>query len=130
MQFTTLATLLFAASAIAAPAPAPIAEPTELEMATPELEARGAQALIDVWKNAGFLDLKFTGSANVGDCKNFDDKRKNNLSSGKAKPGFRCTIWVKADCKGDGFSFNASPGASSFPSWIDNKAKSWKCVKA
>jgi hypothetical protein len=130
MQFTTLATILFAASAIAAPAPAPIAEPAMATTTPTELEARGAEPLIDVWKNKDFLDLKFTGSANVGDCKNFDDKRKNNLSSGKAKAGFRCTIWVKADCKGDGFSFNANPGSSSFPSWIDNKAKSWKCVKA
>jgi hypothetical protein len=33
-----------------------------------------------------------------------------------------------ANCKGTGFSFNASPGSKQFPSWIDNKSSSWKCV--
>ncbi|KAH8881960.1 hypothetical protein GQ53DRAFT_610946, partial [Thozetella sp. PMI_491] len=102
--------------AVAAPAPAPAAEKTS------------ASPLIDLWKNKEFLDLKFTGSANVGDCKNLPSNFADNVSSGKAKPGFRCTVWVNKDCKGTGFSFNEKPGASSFPDYIDNKSSSWKCV--
>jgi hypothetical protein len=33
-----------------------------------------------------------------------------------------------ANCKGTGFSFNASPGSKQFPNWIDNKSSSRKCV--
>ncbi|CCC14893.1 hypothetical protein SMACR_07709 [Sordaria macrospora] len=125
MQLTTILTTLLATVAIAAPAPAPeaIAEPA------PILEAR-AQDLIDLWKNKNFLDLKFTGSANVGDCKNLPSNFNDISSSGKAKAGFRCTIWVDKDCKGTGFSFNQNPGSASFPDWINDKASSWKCVKA
>jgi hypothetical protein len=35
-----------------------------------------------------------------------------------------------ANCAGTGFSFNASPGASFVPSWINDKSSSWKCVAA
>ena len=41
-----------------------------------------------------FLGLKFTGSAEVGQCKNFPGGFTNNITSGKAKPGFRCTVRV------------------------------------
>lgn len=33
------------------------------------------------------------------------------------------------NCKGTGFSFNTA-GTKQLPDWIDNKAKSWKCVDA
>lgn len=128
MQLTTLLTTLFAATALAAPAPAPEAAPIA-EADAPILEAR-AQDLIDLWKNKNFLDLKFTGSANPGDCKNLPSNFNDISSSGKAKAGFRCTIWVDKDCKGTGFSFNQNPGSSAFPDWINDKASSWKCVKA
>ncbi|KAK3401339.1 hypothetical protein B0T20DRAFT_346428 [Sordaria brevicollis] len=124
MQLTTLLISLLTTVAIAAPAPAPAPEP---EAAI--LEAR-AQDLIDLWKNKNFLDLKFTGNANPGDCKNLPSNFNDISSSGKAKAGFRCTIWVDKDCKGTGFSFNQNPGSSAFPDWINDKASSWKCVKA
>ncbi|KAK3343309.1 hypothetical protein B0H65DRAFT_470927 [Neurospora tetraspora] len=122
MQLTTLLTTM----AIAAPAPAPEAE----AIAEPAILLARAQDLIDLWKNKDFLDLKFTGSANPGDCKNLPSNFNDISSSGKAKAGFRCTIWVDKDCKGTGFSFNQNPGSSSFPDWINDKASSWKCVKA
>jgi hypothetical protein len=53
----------------------------------------------------------------------------NNVSSCKSRAGFRCTIWVKKNCDGTGFSFDTA-GASSLPDWINNKASSWKCVAA
>ncbi|KAF2429233.1 hypothetical protein EJ08DRAFT_671164 [Tothia fuscella] len=121
MQFTTILLATMASTAFSTPIGAPVAEPA--------LEARASQ-LIDLWQDNGFLGLKFTGSSDVGKCENLPNGFSNNVSSGKAKPGFRCTIWVDKNCLGTGFSFNASPGASSLPSWIDNKASSWKCVKA
>ncbi|PVH78304.1 hypothetical protein DL98DRAFT_516801 [Cadophora sp. DSE1049] len=127
MQFTNIITASLLAN-LAMAAPAPIAAPEAVAEPAP-LEAR-AQALIDVWKNSGFLDLKFTGSSNPGTCVNFPSNFNDIISSGKAKPGFRCTIWVDKACAGTGFSFNASPGASSLPSWINDKASSWKCVAA
>ncbi|KAH8652718.1 hypothetical protein BGZ60DRAFT_420092 [Tricladium varicosporioides] len=44
--------------------------------------------------------------------------------------GNKLTTNSDAGCVGTGFSFNESPGASSFPSWINDKSSSWKCVKA
>ena len=127
MQFSiiakTLALAMAAMSVNAAPAPAPAVEIVSEVAAS-------SQPLIDLWKNTDFLDIKFTGSAEVGECKNFAKKFTDIFSSGKAKPGFRCTIWVNKDCKGTGFSFNADPGSASFPSWINDEASSWKCVKA
>ncbi|KAG9230248.1 hypothetical protein BJ875DRAFT_340916, partial [Amylocarpus encephaloides] len=100
-------------------APAPVAEPAE---------AAAAVALIDLWQDYGFLGLKLTGSSSPGTCVNLPYNFNDIVSSGKAKPGYRCTTWVYANCQGTGFSFNASPGASSFPSWINDKSSSWKCV--
>ncbi|KAF2398222.1 hypothetical protein EJ06DRAFT_558599 [Trichodelitschia bisporula] len=122
MHFSTiLLAALTSTSTIAAPAPAP---------APNTLSAR-ATPLIDLWQDSGFLGLKFTGKSNVGTCENLAGSGfNNNVSSGKAKPGFRCTIWVNKDCDGTGFSFNANPGSNQFPSWIDNKSSSWKCVAA
>ena len=119
MQLTAIISILaLAGSALAAPAAEPIAAPV--------IEVR-AEPLIDVWDGSGFLGLKFTGSADIGQCKNFPKDFNDNITSGKAKKG-RCTIWVDKDCKGTGFSFNKD-GEDKFPDWINNKASSWKCVK-
>ena len=124
MQFATLTTLLAAGSAFAAPAPA--AEPIDASAA---IEARAPTALIDLWQDANFLGLKFTGSAELEECKNLPSNFNDITTSGKARPGFRCTIWVNKDCKADGFSFDNN-GVKQLPSWINDKASSWKCVKA
>jgi hypothetical protein len=122
MHSTTFITLAMAiTSALALPAAAAAAADVQL--------SKRAEPLIDLWQDRDFLGLKFTGSANVGDCKNLPRDFNNNVSSGKARPGFRCTVWVDRDCQGTGFSFNAAPGSSAFPEWIDNKSSSWKCVK-
>ncbi|KAK4161325.1 hypothetical protein QBC43DRAFT_217921 [Cladorrhinum sp. PSN259] len=113
MQFSALTILALATATMAAPSPAPAT-----------IENR-AVTLIDVWVDANFLGLKFTGSADVGQCKNFPSDFNDKLTSGKARPNYRCTVWVDKDCKGTGFSFINS---SKFDSWIDNKASSWKCV--
>jgi len=84
MQFTTFLLAVFASTATFA---SPIAQPDNT------IEAR-AQQLIDLWKEPGFLDLKFTGSSDVGKCENLPKNFQNSVSSGKSKPGFRCTIWV------------------------------------
>ena len=122
MQFLTivLTTLSIAASTMAAPAP----------VAEPAAAAPQAQPLIDLWQDKDFLGIKFTGSAKLEECKNFQGQNDNVFESGKSKPNFRCTIWVDKDCKGTGFSFNTKPGAPSFPGWINKKASSWKCVAA
>jgi hypothetical protein len=116
MHFPILFTILTSALTIsAAPAPA----------------AAAKSELIDLWQDPGFLGLKFTGSSTVGTCENLKGTGfNNNVSSAKSKPGFRCTVWVKEDCLGTGFSFNADPGAATLPDWIDNKSSSWKCVAA
>ncbi|KAL0467456.1 hypothetical protein QR685DRAFT_359871 [Neurospora intermedia] len=124
MHLNTLLPTLLTTLALAAPGPAPWPAPE----AAPALEPR-AQDLIDLWKNKNFLDLKFTGSANPGDCKNLPSNFNDIASSGKAKAGFRCTIWVDANCRGTGFSFNQNPGSASFPDWINDRASSWKCVR-
>lgn len=120
MQFTTLLTLAVSTlSVTAAPAPLPATD-----------AVAGKVQLIDLWQDAGFLGLKFTGSSTVGTCENLKGTGfKNNVTSGKAKPGFRCTVWVKEDCLGTGFSFNIA-GSNQFPRWIDNQSSSWKCVEA
>jgi len=84
MQFSTILVTLFAAVATATP----IAQPE-----ASQVEARD-QKLIDLWDKAGFLGLKFTGSADVGECKNLPSDFNDLISSGKAKEGFRCTVWV------------------------------------
>ncbi|CZS90987.1 hypothetical protein WAI453_003849 [Rhynchosporium graminicola] len=127
MQFFSIITASFLAT-LAIAAPAPVAAP-ETVAEPAQIEAR-AVPLIDLWKNSQFLDLKFTGSSNAGTCVNLPSNFNDIASSGKAKPGFRCTIWVNANCKGTGFSFNASPGSASFPAWINDTASSWKCVAA
>ncbi|KAL2067006.1 hypothetical protein VTL71DRAFT_1430 [Oculimacula yallundae] len=127
MQFINIITASFLAT-LAMAAPAPVAAPEAIAEPA-QIEARAVQ-LIDLWKNSNFLDLKYTGSANAGDCVNLPSNFNDIASSGKAKPGFRCTIWVNKACAGTGFSFNASPGSASFPSWINDTASSWKCVKA
>lgn len=120
MQFTTLLTIAISAFTVSA---APAADVT-VDTAAAKVQ------LIDLWQNAGFLGLKFTGSSTVGTCENLKGTGfNNNVTSGKAKPGFRCTIWVEEKCLGTGFSFDTA-GVNQFPSWIDNKSSSWKCVKA
>jgi hypothetical protein len=82
MQFSAIIVAALAGTAFAAPAPA--------------VEAAAAKTqLIDLWQDGGFLGLKFTGSSTVGTCENLAGTGfNNNVSSGKAKPGFRCTTWV------------------------------------
>ncbi|KAH8744575.1 hypothetical protein BGZ57DRAFT_977160 [Hyaloscypha finlandica] len=117
--FSTIAFSMIATLAIAAP----VADPA------PAADAAAKQDLVDFWQDAGFLGLKRTGASTVGTCVNLSGTGfEDNITSAKSKPGFRCTTWVDANCKGTGFSFNASPGSRQFPSWIDNKSSSWKCV--
>ncbi|RDL42314.1 uncharacterized protein BP5553_02293 [Venustampulla echinocandica] len=83
MQFTTfIAASVLATLALATPTPAQEA-------------AAASTPLIDLWQDSGFLGLKFTGSSTVGTCVNLPGTGfQDNVSSGKAKPGFRCTTWV------------------------------------
>lgn len=125
MQLTTLLTIAISALPITV-----TATPTP----TPQTDATAAAAtktqLIDLWQNTKFLGLKFTGSSTVGTCENLKGTGFNNVvSSGKAKPGFRCTVWVEEKCLGTGFSFDVT-GSDDLPGWIDDKSSSWKCVKA
>jgi hypothetical protein len=84
MQFTTVLLATLASTAFAAPAAAPASD-----------AAASKQQLIDLWQDQAFLGLKFTGSSTVGTCENLAGTGfNNNVSSCKAKPGFRCTIWV------------------------------------
>ncbi|QDS76207.1 hypothetical protein FKW77_008385 [Venturia effusa] len=120
MQFKALLTIAMSALTVsAAPAPA-----SDTDAAAAKVQ------LIDLWQNANFLGLKFTGSSTVGTCENLSGTGfNNNVTSGKAKPGFRCTVWVRENCLGTGFSFNTA-GENKFPNWIDNQSSSWKCVRA
>ncbi|KAK4465318.1 hypothetical protein QBC42DRAFT_343945 [Cladorrhinum samala] len=110
MKFSFVSLLTLATAAAAAPS---------------AVEGR-AVTLIDLWADRDFLGLKFTGSADVGQCKNLPSNFNDLVTSGKARSGYRCTVWVDKDCKGTGFSFVSNP---KIDSWIDNKASSWKCVK-
>ncbi|KAK3984276.1 hypothetical protein QBC44DRAFT_346126 [Cladorrhinum sp. PSN332] len=113
MQFSSLTFFTLATAVMAAPSIAPAT-----------IENR-AVTLIDLWADADFLGLKFTGSADVGQCKNLPSDFNDRITSGKARANYRCTVWVDKDCKGTGFSFISNP---KFDSWVDNKASSWKCV--
>ncbi|RDI83521.1 hypothetical protein Vi05172_g6707 [Venturia inaequalis] len=98
---------------------------------TPQVAAAAVAKtqLIDLWQNANFLGLKFTGSSTVGTCESLKGTGfNNNVTSAKAKPGFRCTVWVEEKCVGTGFSFDGG-GSGKFPGWIDNGSSSWKCVR-
>jgi len=127
MQFTTvvLAALSFTGASLAAPA-------AEVQALNKEAGvAASKQPLIDVWESPQFLDLKFTGSAEPGDCVDFQKAWNDRVQSGKAKPGFRCTVWFDKKCQGQpSFSFNSSPGSSRFPDEVRKKGSSWKCVAA
>ncbi|TID18428.1 hypothetical protein E6O75_ATG06504 [Venturia nashicola] len=115
MQFQTLLTIAISTLTITA---------------SPTPETATKSQLIDLWQNANFLGLKFTGSSTLGTCESLKGSGfNNNVTSGKAKPGFRCTVWVQEKCLGDGFSFDVA-GSSRFPGWINDKSSSWKCVKA
>ena len=132
MHFPTLTTILLATTATITTALPTNTNPNDL---TISIESRQSKTdLIDLWQDAGFLGLKFTGSGKVGDCNELPKAKNNNFadntSSGKAKKGFRCTIWVDSKCKGTGFSFNADPGSKKFDDWINDRASSWKCQKA
>lgn len=118
MQFTTLTTLLATLALVAA---SPVAVPAE-EIS---LEARAPAQLIDLWSDANFLGLKYTGTAERGQCINLPSNFQNIITSGKARAGLKCTTWINTGCTGTGFSFITSP---KFDSWIDNKSKSWKCI--
>ncbi|KAK3345951.1 hypothetical protein B0T25DRAFT_612020 [Lasiosphaeria hispida] len=137
MHFITvtkaIATLMLASSAMAAPAPI-ATTPEDITSIlssgeTATIEAR-AQQLIDVWETKNFLDRKFTGSGTVGECYDFPKDFQKILSSGKAKSGFRCTVWPKVKCGGaESLSFDIN-GRKTFTDAVENKAKSWKCQKA
>ncbi|CCC14894.1 hypothetical protein SMACR_07708 [Sordaria macrospora] len=90
-----------------------------------------AADLVDFWTDANFLGLKHTGQGNVGECKNLPGDFNDRISSAKARSGYRCTVWIDANCNTGttGYSFDTSSG-SSFPGWINDKASSWKCVRA
>ncbi|CAG8982358.1 hypothetical protein HYALB_00014059 [Hymenoscyphus albidus] len=120
MQFISTSLIAIMAAAITA-APTPNAQ---------EASATAATQLIDLWVDKDFLGLKFTGSSTVNTCNNLSGGFRDSVSSGKAKAGFRCTVWVDNDCLGTGFSFNANPGSNLFPSWINDQSSSWKCVTA
>ena len=131
MQLTAVlvAALSLAATSIAAPVPIDTADIDITSSLADNLAERAAAAepLIDLWEGKDFLEIKFTGSAALDECKNFGSKQNDVFQSGKAKKGKRCTIWVDKNCKGTGFSFNQQ-GKDAFPSWINKKASSWKCV--
>jgi len=130
MQFSSIVAIisLAATSVVAAPSYHQSEKSTGADKAAPAPAATPAP-LSDFWEDKDFLGIKLTGKANIGECKNFPQEFNNIFSSAKARAGLRCTVWVKKDCEGTGFSYNEKPGAPKFPDWIDNKASSWKCVK-
>ncbi|KAK0724209.1 hypothetical protein B0H67DRAFT_567452 [Lasiosphaeris hirsuta] len=134
MHFITvtkaIATLLLASNALAAPAPVATTPEEISSILSPAgvIEARDQQ-LIDVWEDKNFLGVKLTDSGVVGECKDFPKKFQTILSSGKAKPGFRCTVWPKKNCGGaESLSFD-STGRKAFTDAVNDKAKSFKCQK-
>ncbi|KAM7214043.1 hypothetical protein V8F06_010552 [Rhypophila decipiens] len=121
MQFSTITaflTLAMAGTGLAVPVDAQ-AIPAEA------LEARAPAQLIDLWGDANFLGLKYTGTAERGACINLPSNFASIITSGKARSGLKCTTWINTGCTGTGFSFISS---AKFDSWIDNKSKSWKCI--
>ncbi|KAH8687285.1 hypothetical protein BGZ60DRAFT_558584, partial [Tricladium varicosporioides] len=74
-----------------------------------------------------FHGSKYTGSGNAGTCYNLPSSYNDRLSSGKAKSGYKCTVWSNASCSGNKYEFSNSP---SFPSYINDHASSWKCVRS
>lgn len=87
--------------------------------------------VLEVWDNKNFLGLKLTLDATLGKCENFPNDFNNKISSARAKKSLICTIWPEQNCKGDlGFSFDDGNGAKVFPKEINNKASSFRCVKA
>lgn len=126
MQFTTLTSIL---ATIALAANGAMASPVAVPAEDISLEARAPAQLIDLWGDASFLGLKFTGTAERAACVDLPSNFRNIVTSGKARAGVKCTVWVETKCAGTGFSFNTA-GSAQFPSWIDNKAKSWKCIAA
>ncbi|KAF2098276.1 hypothetical protein NA57DRAFT_77064 [Rhizodiscina lignyota] len=134
MQFTTVLIASFAALAMAIPTKDSSDKATPTKLPEPEfsilpIETPKDAPLIDLWQDEDFLGFKFTGFSTAGTCENLHGTGfNNNVSSGKSRPGFRCTVWNKKDCFGPAFSFNEQ-GIDDLPSWIDNKASSWKCVK-
>ncbi|PKS05109.1 hypothetical protein jhhlp_008476 [Lomentospora prolificans] len=96
--------------------------------AAPSTDIQAIKPLIDLWDRPSFRGRKWTGSGNPDTCYSlggFNDI----ASSGKAKEGFHCTIWVDYRCGGTDFYFDEKNDAGkAFPGWMDNKASSWKCI--
>ncbi|KAK3343310.1 hypothetical protein B0H65DRAFT_470928 [Neurospora tetraspora] len=88
--------------------------------------------LVDMWVDTNFNGPKYTGRGDVGQCVNLPSNFNDNLSSGKARPGYKCTIWPDADCKTNRFdsSFDDKGSGASFPDWINDRASSWRCYRA
>lgn len=91
-----------------------------------------AAELADFWKDKNFLNSKHTGQGNVGQCVNLPSNFNDQVSSAKARAGYRCTVWPDANCdtRKEGFSFDNGDTGKVFPGWINDQASSWKCVRA
>lgn len=128
MQLTALTTIitLLAASWGAIASPVAAAEP-EPEAAV--VEARAPTPVIDLYANTNYGGSHYVGSADPPTkCINLPTAWTTIVSSGKAKSGWKCYCYLGWNC-GDQ-AFGAFINAPVFPGWIDNKCKSWKCVKA
>ncbi|KAH6682674.1 hypothetical protein B0J14DRAFT_574134 [Halenospora varia] len=121
MQFTSIiAASILATLALASPAPAAEAVPA------PDVEVEAIAGLVEMWVDVNFRGSKYTGSGNAGTCYNVPSGFNDRLSSGKSKSGYKCTVWNNAGCGGSKYEFHTS---SSFPSFINDHASSWKCVR-
>ena len=91
-----------------------------------------AAELGTLWTDANFLGVSIPLSGNVGSCYNLGGSNNDKASTGKAKSGYKCSVWTDSGCSGSKYTFDSAgnPNKDVWPSWINDKASSWKCERA
>ncbi|KAK4185128.1 hypothetical protein QBC35DRAFT_390125 [Podospora australis] len=120
MQLSAI--LLTIATAVMA---APSAEPAAAEPGA--IEAR-AQHLATWWEHAGFSGSSFNSFGDPGVCTNFPAVWNDRFSSARAVAGWKCRVWDNAGCGGNSFGDFTNAG-SNFPSLLNDRGSSWRCVR-
>ncbi|EGZ67610.1 hypothetical protein NEUTE2DRAFT_141408 [Neurospora tetrasperma FGSC 2509] len=110
--------------------------PSTVVLAAPAPESNYYQQantpdIVDMFVNANYYGDKYTGSAYEGQCVNLPPNFNDNLSSGRARPGYHCTVWPDANCRTNkwNFTFDDRGSGARFPDWINDRASSWRCVR-
>jgi hypothetical protein len=90
------------------------------------VEKRQVNNIIQLFDKTCFRDIIVQGNAPLGSCRNIPRHAINKANSGKARQGFRCTIYDNGNCQGSTYTLIGNdPKFCRF----GNKAGSWRCIE-